>query len=146
MPTTYDRTRPLETGDSAWMRKHISDQDVRTFAEISGDHNPIHLDDDYAATSVFGRRIAHGTLSVALISAVLGMLLPGPGAIYLAQNTSFRAPVFIDDEIIARVSVVKYRPDKRIATLKTDVYNQRDELVLEGEAVIIAPPDRKSVV
>lgn len=140
MPTTYDRTRPLETGDSAWMRKRISDQDVRTFAEISGDHNPIHLDDDYAATSVFGRRIAHGTLSVALISAVLGMLLPGPGAIYLAQNTSFRAPVFIDDEIIARVSVVKYRPDKRIATLKTDVYNQRDELVLEGEAVIIAPP------
>jgi 3-hydroxybutyryl-CoA dehydratase len=139
MQTTYDPTREVQVGDSAWMSKRISDADVRSFAEISGDHNPVHLDDAYAATTFFKQRIAHGALSGALISAVLGMLLPGPGSIYLSQSLNFKAPVYIDDEITAKVEVIAYRADKRITTLKTEVFNQDNKLVLEGEAVVIAP-------
>jgi 3-hydroxybutyryl-CoA dehydratase len=139
MKTTYDPRREIQVGDSAEMSKVISDEDVRTFAEISGDHNPAHVDDDYAAGTVFGKRIAHGTLVGALISAVLGILMPGPGTIYLAQTYNFKAPVFIGEEITARLEVIAYREDKRITTLKTEIYNQDDTLVLEGEAVVIAP-------
>ena len=139
MQTTYDPTRPVRVGDTAWMRKRVSDEDVRTFAEISGDRNPVHLDEAYAANTFFKQRIAHGALSGALISAVLGMLLPGPGSIYLSQTMNFKAPVYIDDEITAKVEVIAYRTDKRIVTLKTEVFNQEDRLVLAGEAVVIAP-------
>jgi 3-hydroxybutyryl-CoA dehydratase len=139
METTYDPHREIKIGDSAEMSKVVSDQDVRTFAEISGDRNPVHLDDEYAAGTMFGRRIAHGTLSGALISAVLGMLMPGPGTIYLSQTYSFKAPVYIGEEITARLEVTAYREDKRITTLKTEVYNQDGKLVLDGEAVVIAP-------
>jgi len=137
--TTYDPTREVQVGDTAWMSKRVSDGDVRTFAEISGDRNPVHLDEAYAANTFFKQRIAHGALSGALISAVLGMLLPGPGSIYLSQSLNFKAPVYIDDEITAKVEVIAYRPDKRIVTLKTEVFNQDDKLVLAGEAVVIAP-------
>ena len=137
--TTYDPTREVQIGDTAWMSKRISDADVCKFAEISGDRNPVHLDEAYAATTFFKQRIAHGALSGALISAVLGMLLPGPGAIYLSQTLNFKAPVYINDEITAKVEVIAYRPDKRITTLKTEVYNQENKLVLAGEAVVIAP-------
>lgn len=139
MQTTYDPTRGVKIGDTAWMSKRVSDVDVRTFAEISGDRNPVHLDEAYAATTFFQRRIAHGALTGALISAVLGMLLPGPGTIYLSQTMNFKAPVYIDDEITAKVEVVAYRDDKRIATLKTEVFNQDGKLVLAGEALVIAP-------
>jgi len=140
--TTYDPTREVQVGDTAWMSKRVSDGDVRTFAEISGDRNPMHLDDAYAANTFFKQRIAHGALSGALISAVLGMLLPGPGSIYLSQSLNFKAPVYIDDEITAKVEVIAYRPDKRITTLKTEVFNQDDRLVLAGEAVVIAPAQK----
>lgn len=139
MQTTYDPTRGVQVGDTAWMSKRVSDADVRAFAEISGDRNPVHLDEAYAATTFFKQRIAHGALSGALISAVLGMLLPGPGSIYLSQTLSFKAPVYIDDEITAKVEVIAYRADKRITTLKTQVFNQDDKLIAEGEAVVIAP-------
>lgn len=137
--TTYDPTREVQVGDTAWMSKRVSDGDVRTFAEISGDRNPVHLDEAYAVNTFFKQRIAHGALSGALISAVLGMLLPGPGSIYLSQSLDFKAPVYIDDEITAKVEVIAYRPDKRITTLKTEVFNQDNKLVLAGEAVVIAP-------
>lgn len=140
MQTTYDPKRGVRVGDIAWMCKYISEIDVGTFAEISGDRNPVHLDEAFAATTIFKHRIAHGALSSALISAVLGMLLPGPGSIYLSQTLNFKAPVYINDEITAKVEVVAYRSDKRITTLKTEVYNQDDRLVLTGEAVVIAPP------
>jgi 3-hydroxybutyryl-CoA dehydratase len=139
MKTTYDPRREIQVGDSAEMSKVVSDDDVRTFAAISGDRNPVHLDDDFAAGTMFGKRIAHGTLVGALISAVLGMLMPGPGTIYLGQTYSFKAPVYIGDEITARLEVSAYRADKRITTLKTEVVNQDGKLVLEGEAVVIAP-------
>ena len=139
MTKSLDSTRKLEVGSTASMTKAISARDVETFADISNDHNPVHLDDEFAAGTVFGRRIAHGMLTGALISAVLGQLLPGPGTIYLSQTLGFKVPVYIDDTITARVEVISYREDKRIATLKTEVFNQNGELVLEGEAVVIAP-------
>lgn len=129
----------LRIGQQASRTRTISDADIRAFAQASGDANRIHLDDAYAAASRFGRRIAHGMLTAGVISAVLGNDLPGPGTIYLSQQLRFRAPVFIGDTITATVEVTEYREDKRIATLRTTVVNQDDVLVLEGEAVVIAP-------
>jgi 3-hydroxybutyryl-CoA dehydratase len=129
----------ITIGQSAEMTRTISDDDVKTFADISGDHNPVHLDDAYAAETIFGRRIAHGSLTSALISAVLGQQLPGHGTIYLSQTCQFKRPIYIGDTITARVEVINFRADKRITTLKTDVTNQDGKLVITGEAVVIAP-------
>ncbi len=136
---TDDASREIQIGDHASLTRRITDADVRTFAEISGDDNPVHLDEDYAATTVFGRRIAHGALTAALVSAVLGKRLPGPGTIFLSQTSNFKAPVYVGDEVTARVEVTAYRPDKRITTLKAEVFNAEGKLVLEGQAVVLAP-------
>lgn len=132
---------PLKIGDHASRTKTITDADIHAFAQASGDTNPIHLDEAFAATTRFGRRIAHGMLTASLISAVLGNDLPGTGTIYLSQSMSFKAPVFLDDTITARVEVIAYREDKRIATFKTTCTNQEGVVVLEGEAMAIAPKD-----
>ncbi|GIL09092.1 MAG: (R)-specific enoyl-CoA hydratase [Chloroflexota bacterium] len=129
----------LEIGASASRTKLITDDDVRAFAQASGDTNPVHLDDAYAATTQFGRRIAHGMLTASVISAILGNDLPGPGTIYLGQDLKFKAPVYIGDTITAVVELIKYREDKRIATFRTTCTNQSGTLILEGEAVVIAP-------
>jgi 3-hydroxybutyryl-CoA dehydratase len=129
----------LQIGATASRTKTITDADVRAFAELSGDFSPIHVDDEYAATSRFGRRIAHGILTGSLISAVLGNDLPGPGTIYLSQSFQFKAPVFPGDTITARVELTAYREEKRIATFRTTCTNQDGGVVLEGEAVVIAP-------
>ncbi len=130
---------PLKVGDSAERISQITDEKIRLFAEASGDKNSIHLDEAYAATTHFGRRIAHGMLTASLISAVLGNDLPGVGSIYLSQMVQFKAPVYLDDRITARVEVTAYREDKQIATLKTSCTNQDGNVVLDGEAVVIAP-------
>jgi 3-hydroxybutyryl-CoA dehydratase len=127
-------------GMTASRTRTITDAAIRAFAEASGDTNSIHLDEEAAAASQFGRRIAHGMLTASVISAVLGNDLPGPGTIYLGQDIKFKAPVFIDDTITATVELVKFREDRRIATFRTTVHNQDGVLVLEGEAVVIAPP------
>lgn len=128
----------LKIGDIASRTKTITDADVQDFARATGDTNPVHLDDAYAAGTRFGRRIAHGMLTGSLISAVLGNDLPGHGAIYLGQEFKFRAPVYLGDTVTATVEVVAYREDKRIATLKTTCTNQDGIVVIEGEAVVIA--------
>jgi 3-hydroxybutyryl-CoA dehydratase len=115
----------------------ISETDIAAFATLTGDVNPVHVDEDYAKTTRFGGRIAHGMLTAGFISAVLGTQLPGPGGIYLNQTLKFTAPVKAGDTITASAEVVAYREDKRIVTLKTDCTNQRGELVLTGEAVIM---------
>lgn len=130
---------PIKVGDRAERTTQITDERVRQFAAASGDMNSIHLDDVAAAQTRFGRRIAHGMLTASLISAVLGNDLPGVGSIYLSQSVKFKAPVFLGDTITARVTVTAYREDKRIATLETICLNQDGQLVLEGEAVVIAP-------
>ena len=126
----------LNIGDTATRTKTITDEDVRAFAAVSGDKNPIHLDEDFAANTRFGKRIAHGMLSASLISAVLANDLPGQGSIYMGQTLKFVAPVFIGDEITARVTVTSVRDDKPIAKLETVCVNQRNEIVIKGEATI----------
>jgi 3-hydroxybutyryl-CoA dehydratase len=127
----------LEIGSTAARTKTITDQDVEAFAQITGDINPVHLDEAYAATTRFGKRIAHGMLTASLISAILANDLPGPGTIYLSQTLTFKAPVYIGDTITATVELTIYR--KRIATFKTTIVNQDDVLVVEGEAIVLAP-------
>jgi 3-hydroxybutyryl-CoA dehydratase len=130
----------FKVGDTASLSKKISEEDVVRYAEISGDCNPVHLDAVYAKQTRFGACIAHGLLAAGLISAVLGTLLPGPGAVYLSQNYKFARPVYIDDVVTAIVTVTKLRDDKPILTLATVCTNQRDEPVLDGEATILYEP------
>ena len=128
---------PLQVGDTATLEKTITDDDIRAFADLTGDHNPVHLDDEFAKTTRFGRRIAHGMLSAGLLSAVLANKLPGVGTVYLSQSLSFVAPVYPGDTVTARVTVTKVREDKPIVTLETVCTNQRGESVIKGEAVVL---------
>jgi 3-hydroxybutyryl-CoA dehydratase len=129
---------PLQIGDTDSLTKTITDDDIRAFADLTGDHNPVHLDDGFAKTTRFGRRIAHGMLSAGLISAVLANKLPGTGTVYLSQSLTFVAPVYPGDTVTARVTVTRVREDRPIVTLETICTNQRDEPVIRGEAVVIA--------
>ncbi len=127
----------LEIGKSATFTKKITESDINAFAEVSGDFNPIHVDEEAAKKSVFGRRIAHGMLSASFISAVLGMYLPGEGTIYLGQNLKFLKPVDIGDEITAKVTVAEaVNADKGIYKLTTQCFNQKGEMVIDGEATV----------
>ena len=123
-------------GTRATRERTITDDDIVRFAEVSGDRNPVHLDEEYAARSPFGQRIAHGFLVGSLISAAIGMDLPGPGSIYLGQTLKFVAPVHIGDTVTVSVEVIKVREDKRLITLRTDCTNQNGALVITGEAVV----------
>ncbi|HEV2764597.1 MAG TPA: MaoC family dehydratase [Pyrinomonadaceae bacterium] len=127
----------MKVGDAATRAKTFTDEDIRAFAELTGDHNPVHLDDGYAAGTRFGRRIAHGMLAASLISATLANELPGRGTVYLSQSLRFVAPVFPGDTVTARVRVVKVREDKPVVTLETVCTNQRGERLIEGEAVVL---------
>ena len=127
----------FKIGDSASISKTITDRDIQAFAEVTGDHNPIHLDDEYAAKTRFGSRIAHGMLSASLISSVLANKLPGPGSVYLSQTLKFVKPVFPGDSVTARVTVTGIRDDKPIITLETVCVNQHNEPVLKGEATVL---------
>ncbi len=126
----------IKIGAEASLSKTITEVQIADYARLSGDTNPVHLDADYAATSVFGERIAHGMLVAGLISAVLGNQLPGPNSIYLGQDLKFRAPVKIGDTVQAVVTVTEKRDDKRIIELETTVSNQRGEIVIDGTAVV----------
>jgi 3-hydroxybutyryl-CoA dehydratase len=128
----------LNPGDKASRRQTISDEMIRSFANLTGDTNPVHLEDAYAAGTRFGRRIAHGMIAAGLISAVLANDLPGPGTVYLSQTLQFKAPVYPGDTITTTVEVKSVRPDKPIVTLSTICRNQDDKVVLEGEAVVLA--------
>jgi acyl dehydratase len=125
-----------EVGTAARLEKVVTAADVDAFAAISLDSNPVHLDEEYARTTRFGGRVAHGMLAASLVSAVLGTRLPGPGTVYLGQTLAFKAPVRIGDTIVASVTVKAVREDKPIVTLTTEVHNQHGELVLSGEAVV----------
>ena len=132
----------LSVGDQASRSKTFSDEDVRGFARITGDTNPLHLDDAYAEQTRFGRRLVHGMLTASLLSATLANDLPGEGTVYMSQTLQFKAPVFIGDTITATVEVTGYRPERGIATLATTCVNQDGAIVLQGEAVALVPRDR----
>jgi 3-hydroxybutyryl-CoA dehydratase len=127
----------LNIGDRASISKLITERDVIRFAELTGDINPLHMDKLYAEQTVFGERIAHGMLTASLISAVLGIKLPGPGNIYVSQSLKFRAPVKFGDVIEAEVEVVEKIPERNRVHLKTTCRNQDGTVVLEGEAIVI---------
>ncbi|HEY3949927.1 MaoC family dehydratase [Phenylobacterium sp.] len=128
----------LSVGQSAETTRVVGAADIEAFAAVSGDVNPVHLDEAYAKTTTFGGRIAHGMLSAAYISAVLGNQLPGPGAIYLSQSLRFRRPVKVGDAVTARVTVKSLDAEKAHAVFETlCLVNGRT--VLDGEALILAP-------
>lgn len=133
MVTYYD----LNIGDKASLSKTISESDIYQFAGITGDFNPLHVDAEYAKKSIFSERIAHGILTAGFISSVLAMKLPGSDTIYLSQNLIFRAPVRIGDTVIAEVEIIEKRDEKKIIRLRTQVRNQRDEIVIDGEAIVM---------
>jgi 3-hydroxybutyryl-CoA dehydratase len=128
----------LHVGQSASVQKTVTAADIDAFAAATGDFNPIHLDDAYAAGTRFGRRIAHGMLAASYVSSVLGTRLPGQGCVYLSQTLKFTKPVFIGDTLTVSATVVGYRPERGLVTLETSVSNQRGENVLEGQAVCLA--------
>lgn len=129
----------LAIGQWAEMHKTVGESDVQGFAAISGDFNPVHMDEAAAEKSIFGGRIAHGMLSAGFISACLAMQLPGPGSIYLSQTLSFKRPVRLGDTITTRVEIVEWNEGKRRARLATTCRNQRDEVVIDGEALVMVP-------
>jgi 3-hydroxybutyryl-CoA dehydratase len=128
----------LSVGQSAELTRTASEAVVEAFAELTGDHNPVHLDETYAAKTNFGGRVAHGMLGAAYISAVLGTRLPGPGAVYLTQSLRFRRPVRVGDEVTARVTVKELDGRRAYVTLKT-VCTVDGKTVVDGEALVIAP-------
>ncbi len=134
----------LEVGQTASFSKTVEERDIQLFAAMSGDRNPVHLDADYAATTMFKERIAHGMFSGALISAAVACELPGPGTIYLGQSMRFTAPVKLGDTLTVRLEILEKLPKFRVR-VATRVFNQRDELVVDGEAEILAPRKQQTV-
>ena len=128
----------LSIGMSAAVSRTVSEADILMFAGVSGDTNPVHLDEEFAASTMFGGRIAHGMLSAGLISAVFGTRLPGPGCIYLSQSLKFKAPVKIGQTVVARVTVKELKQEKRRVVFST-VCTCGDTVVLEGEAELLVP-------
>lgn len=127
-------------GDKASVGKTISETDVYLFAGISGDFNPVHINQVEAKSSVFGKQIVHGFLAGSLISNVIGMKLPGPGTIYMEQDMRFKKPVYIGDTLTAMVEVSEIvNEGKNILRLETKVLNQSDEIVISGYAIVKAP-------
>lgn len=131
------RFEELAVGQSATFSKTVTEADVVQFAGITGDLNPLHIDAVAAAGSRFGGRIAHGMLSAGLISAVIGMKLPGSGTIYLEQSLRFRAPVRIGDTVTARVEIVELIAKRRRVRLRTICEVEGGEVVIEGEALVM---------
>ncbi|MFC6346637.1 MaoC family dehydratase [Vagococcus carniphilus] len=131
----------IQLGQIAEKSKRITESDVDLFAQTTGDMNPAHTDEEYAKTSIFKTKIAHGMLGAGLISATLGMDLPGPGTIYLGQDLKFLHPIYFDDVIVAKVEVVNLIDKKKfiMAELRTTVVNQDGDLIIDGTATVIPP-------
>jgi len=132
----------LTTGQSASFAKTITDADIVLFAGVSGDTNPVHLDQTFAEKTPFKTRIAHGMLSAGFISTVFGTKLPGPGSIYMSQTLRFKAPVKIGDTVVATCTVTEIVAEKRRAMFST-VCKVGDTVVIEGEATIMVPSRNK---
>ena len=128
----------LEVGMRRSLRKQVTDRDIRLFAEVSTDHNPVHVDEEYAQETIFGRRIAHGMLTASLISAVIGEQLPGHGTVYLGQDLKFLAPVHPEDVVLAEVEVREIDYSRRRVNLDCQCAVD-DKVVLKGEALVLAP-------
>jgi len=133
----------MEEGMNDVFAKTITDADIITFAGISGDTNPVHLNHEFASETMFEGRIAHGMLTASFISTVIGTKMPGPGCIYVNQNLRFKAPVKSGDTVLATVTVVATVPEKRFVELKT-VCTVGDKVVVDGDALVMVPSRLKS--
>ncbi|MBW9151357.1 MaoC family dehydratase [Clostridium estertheticum] len=129
----------INIGDEAQFSKTISESDVYGFAGIVGDFNPVHINKEYAKKTIFKQRIAHGIIGTGLISTVIGTYLPGEGTIYLSQSTKFKKPVYFEDTITAIVRVIEKNDEKNKIKLYTKCINQNDEIVIEGESLVMPP-------
>ncbi len=129
----------LKVGDSAQLQRKFTDDDVRQYAELSTDRNPIHLDEAYAANTKFKSRIVHGMLVGSLFSALLGQQLPGEGAIYMTQNMQFKAQVYLDMFVTASVEITEIHPTKPIVSFSTKCVDSLGNLLLIGDAVMFVP-------
>ncbi|MCL2671497.1 MAG: MaoC family dehydratase [Clostridiales bacterium] len=129
----------IKIGDSAVFQKTVTETDIILFAGVSGDLNPAHINEVWAAQSRFKKRIAHGMLTASFVSAVLGMQLPGPGTIYLEQSLRFTAPTYIGDTVEAKVTVAEILVEKNIVKLETTCTNQEGVLLLKGMATVMPP-------
>ena len=140
--TTYDE---IDIGDTATYTRTVTEADILAFARVSGDINPLHTDPDYAATTQFGERIAHGMLSGAFISACLAMELLGPGTVYLGQTLNFRLPVKIGDTVTVTMEVVEKHERRKRLTIDCTVRNQDDKVVVTGTSEVMAPMEKCTV-
>jgi 3-hydroxybutyryl-CoA dehydratase len=129
----------IRIGDKAYFQKTVTETDVYLYAGITGDINPAHVNEEASKNTMFKGRIAHGMLTAGLISAVLGMYLPGPGTIYLAQELKFTAPVKFQDTIKAEVEVIEIDTEKNRVVLNTICTNQNEVVVLKGKATVMPP-------
>jgi 3-hydroxybutyryl-CoA dehydratase len=129
----------ISVGDKAFFQKTITETDVYLYAGITGDINPAHINEEVSKDTMFKGRIAHGMLTAGLVSAVLGVQLPGPGTIYMGQELRFTAPVKFGDTIKAEVEVIERNEEKNRLKLKTTCYNQDNKVVLEGVAKVMPP-------
>lgn len=127
----------IYVGQKAEASKCFTMEDVLQFAELSGDNNPLHVDEAYAEQGRFGRCVVHGILVSGLISKVLGTQLPGEGSIYLEQNLSFRKPVYVGDTVTARIQITEIQQEKKIVVLETNVYDQAEHCIILGTAKIL---------
>ena len=127
-------------GQNDYCIKEITEEDVLAFAELSGDKNPVHINKQIAEASIFHGQVAHGMYTASLISKVIGMQMPGEGTIYISQNCRFKKPVYIGDVVKATVEILSIQDNKR-ACLSTKVYNQKDELVMDGSAEVLLPKE-----
>lgn len=128
----------IKVGQQAVFAKTVTEADIVAYAGVSGDMNPVHINEEFAKTTMFKGRIAHGMLSAGFISAVLGTKLPGPGCIYLSQTLKFMAPVKIGDTVTARATVTEIIPEKKRVVLKTECLIG-GKVVLDGEATVMVP-------
>jgi 3-hydroxybutyryl-CoA dehydratase len=133
----------IKIGDTAEFSKTVSESDVYLYAGVTGDFNPAHINETYAAQTFFKTRIAHGILCAGFISTVIGTKLPGTGSIYIKQELNFLAPVRFGDTITARVEVIEINTDKNRVRLSTTCVNQKGTQVLDGEAIISPPKPPK---
>ncbi|MFZ1389297.1 MAG: MaoC family dehydratase [Thiolinea sp.] len=132
-------SKVVQVGDKAARQRIFTDADVHQFADLTGDHNPVHLDADFAAGTQFKAQIAHGMLVGSLFTGILGEELPGPGSIYMSQNLSFKAPVYLGQEVTATVEVTSIREGKGIVSLDTYVTDQEGKVLVKGDAVLFVP-------
>lgn len=127
----------FQVGQTAFIEKVFTEEEVRMFSTVSQDANPVHFDAEYAAKTRFGQRIVQGPFVASLIGGILGSTLPGPGTIYIKQTTNFLKPVYIDERITAHVEITNIRTDKPVITLRTWVEKENKETAIDGEAVVM---------